>query len=91
MRATIEISLLEIFTKEQISEDDIIVRFFENITNMPEKKDYYVRDFEEFYFKIRPKYAPPVIKIILEVSTRFKIFMLGRFKAECMRIAIFNE
>jgi len=32
----------------------------------PEKKDYFIRDFEDFYFKVRPKFNSRLIKTLLE-------------------------
>ena len=31
----------------------------------PEKKDYFIRDFEDFYFKVRPKFNSRLIKTLL--------------------------
>jgi hypothetical protein len=33
---------------------------------LPEKKDYFIKDFEDFYFKIRPKFSSKLIKVLLE-------------------------
>ena len=56
------------YLKENISDEDLILRFFNVIREQPDKKDFFVRDFEEFYFKIRPKFNSKLIKILLEVS-----------------------
>ena len=37
---------------------------------MDDNKDYYINDFEEFYFKSRPRLSSKLIKIFLEVSDR---------------------
>lgn len=41
-------------------------KFFYNIGLIPEKKDYFIRDFDDFYFKIRPKFGAKLIKYLLE-------------------------
>ena len=60
-------SLLTINSKSKLTEEELLLKFFNNINTIPEKKDFFIRDFEEFYFKIRPKLAPKLIKILLEV------------------------
>lgn len=64
-----EQSLLEIYNKHNLSDEEIIIKFFTHINYLPEKKDYFIRDFEEFYFKIRPKFSSKLIKVLLEVMS----------------------
>jgi hypothetical protein len=46
----------------------MVVRFFKNLNAKPMNKDFYIKDFDDFYFKVRPKFAPKLIRILLEVS-----------------------
>jgi hypothetical protein len=41
-------------------------KFFNNISLLPEKKDYFIKDFEEFYFKMRPKFSGRLIRVLIE-------------------------
>jgi hypothetical protein len=62
-------SLLDLHAREpNLSDEDLVTRFFLNINAWPEKKDFFVRDFEEFYFKIRPRFTAKLIKTLIEVS-----------------------
>lgn len=54
--------------KFNLSDEDVVVRFFKNIKSKPQDKDYYIKDFEDFYFKIRPKFSIKLIRVFLEVS-----------------------
>jgi hypothetical protein len=46
-------------------------------------KDYFIRDFEDFYFKTRPKLASRLVHILLVVITINKNngMYLGRYKS----------
>ena len=54
--------------KDNLTEEQIVEKFFFNISIIPEKKDYFLRDFDEYYFRIRPKYTSKLIRIFLEVT-----------------------
>jgi hypothetical protein len=58
--------LTDAYLKENLSEEELIYRFFCNINMFPEKKDYFIKDFEDFYFKVRPKFSSRIIKSLLE-------------------------
>jgi hypothetical protein len=69
-----------------MSDEEIIIKFFTHINYLPEKKDYFIRDFEEFYFKIRPKFSSKLIKVLLEViSNLFYQLVVGRYRIWCCR------
>ena len=36
---------------------------------MEDNKNYYINDFEDFYFKMRPKLPSKTVKVFLEVTT----------------------
>lgn len=65
-----EVSLSDLYLKQNYTDEQIVMRFFSNINLLPEKKDFYIRDFEDFYFKIRPKFSSRLIKILLEGELR---------------------
>lgn len=74
------------------TEEDIIVKFFDNINLTPQKKDYYVRDFEDYYFKARPKFSQKLIKILIEVlHLSFNYLILGRPHVKHSRTAFINQ
>lgn len=64
----LELSLFEMSRKYHLSEEDVVLRFFHNINKNKCKKDFYIKDFESYYFKIRPKFSPKLIRVFLEVS-----------------------
>lgn len=47
-----------------------MMKFFRNINLIPEKKDFFIKDFEDFYFKMRPKLSSKLIKVLLEGDYR---------------------
>ena len=55
------------FKKYNLTEEEVVLRFFANIKRKPSNKDNFIRDFEEFYFKVRPKFSSKLIKLFLEV------------------------
>ena len=61
-------SLLNIYNKQKLTEEEFIIKLFDHINTLPEKKDFFIRNFEEFYFKIRPKLSQKIIKILLQVT-----------------------
>lgn len=58
--------MTEAYIKENLSDEELVYKFFSNINMFPEKKDYFIRDFEDFYFKVRPKFSSRLIKTLLE-------------------------
>jgi hypothetical protein len=62
-----EVSLLNLYKRTNISEEEIIMRFFANIKRKPYNKDNFIRDFDEYYFKVRPKLSSKLIRLLLEV------------------------
>jgi hypothetical protein len=54
---------------ENLTEEEIVLKFFNNIYLVPEKKDYFLKDFDEFYFKVRPKLGSKLIRLLLEVGS----------------------
>jgi hypothetical protein len=62
----LEQTLADAYIKDDLTEEEIVQKFFRNINMLPEKKDYFIKDFEDFYFKIRPKFSSKLIKILLE-------------------------
>jgi predicted SnoaL-like aldol condensation-catalyzing enzyme len=52
--------------KENLSDEELVYKFFNNINMLPEKKDYFIKDFEDFYFKMRPKFHSKLIRVLLE-------------------------
>jgi len=65
---SLETTLCESYIKENLSDEGAVQKFFRNINLAPEKKDFYIKDFEEFYFKFRPKFGSKLIDILLFVS-----------------------
>jgi len=57
----------------KLTDEEVVIKFFKNIEIKPQNKDSYIRDFEEFYFKNRPKFGPKLIKLLLEVRILFLI------------------
>jgi len=51
----------------KLTDEEVVIKFFKSIDAKPQNKDSYIRDFEDFYFKIRPKFGPKLIKLLLEV------------------------
>ena len=35
--------------------DDVVVYFFQQMSEQPENKNRFIQDFDEFYFKVRPR------------------------------------
>lgn len=60
-------SLIAIYNKSKLTEEEFILLFFNHVNTIPEKKDFFIRDFEEFYFNVRPRLSTRLIKILLEV------------------------
>ena len=54
-------------------------RFFRNMKEFPHKKDIYVKEFDDFYFRARPRYSSKFIRIFLEVRYS-KITFLGELE-----------
>ena len=53
------------------------MKFFTNMKKKPDNKDFFIRDFDEYYFKIRPKLSSKLIKMFLEVKLMITYFKLG--------------
>jgi hypothetical protein len=51
-----EIDLLTLYKKLRLTDEEIVLTFFKNINTKELSKDHWIRDFEDFYFKIRPKF-----------------------------------
>lgn len=47
--------LLSLYKTLRLTEEEIVLAFFKNINAKEQNKDQQIRDFEDFYFKIRPK------------------------------------
>ena len=62
----LNVSLTEAYNKDDLTDEEAVYKFFRNINMLPEKKDYFIKDFEDFYFKIRPKLSSKLIKVLLE-------------------------
>jgi hypothetical protein len=61
--------------KENLSDEGAVQKFFRNINLAPEKKDFYIKDFEEFYFKFRPKFGSKLINaLFFVIDISFSIF-----------------
>ena len=52
-----------------MSDEEVVLKFFKNMNTRPQNKDNFIRDFEDYYFKARPKFAPKLIRLLLEVTT----------------------
>ena len=50
------IDLFTLYKKLRLTDEDIVLTFFKNINTKELSKDHWIRDFEDFYFKIRPKF-----------------------------------
>jgi len=53
--------------KLKLTDEEVVIKFFKNVNAKPQNKDYYIKDFDDFYFKVRPKFAPKLVKLLLEV------------------------
>ena len=62
----LETTLSDSYIRENLSDEELVYKFFSNINMFPQKKDYFIRDFDDFYFKLRPKFSSRLIKILLE-------------------------
>jgi len=62
----LEVTLAEACIRDNLTDEEVVYKFFSNINMFPQKKDYFIRDFDDFYFKIRPKFSSKLIKILLE-------------------------
>jgi predicted SnoaL-like aldol condensation-catalyzing enzyme len=62
----LDVTLTEAYNKDDLTDEEAVYKFFRNINMLPEKKDYFIKDFEDFYFKIRPKFSSKLIKVLLE-------------------------
>ena len=58
-------SLYMIYKKHNLTEEEVLNKFFQAIQNQSENKDYYIRDLEDFYFQARPKFTPRQIRTLL--------------------------
>jgi hypothetical protein len=72
-----EISLITLYKKHRLNEEEIVQKFFKNLNSMRQNKDYHIRDFEEFYFKIRPKFSAKLVKLLLEVNISTFLTIIG--------------
>jgi hypothetical protein len=50
-----------------MTEEDVVIKFFKNINGYESKLDFYIKDFENYYFKMKPKFSPTLIRMFLEV------------------------
>lgn len=50
-----------------MTDEDTILRFFSNIKKRPDNKDNFIRDLDEYYFKVKPKFTSKLIRLLLEV------------------------
>jgi hypothetical protein len=68
----------------KLTDEEVVIRFFRSIDMKPHNKDNYIKDFEDFYFKIRPKYGQKLIKLLLEVRLKqIKVFrVIQRLKSQ---------
>ena len=64
--------------KYNLSDEEVINRFFTFIKIMEDDKDYYINDFEDFYFRTRPKLSSKTVKIFLEVRTNLMMVFRER-------------
>ena len=55
------------FKKYNLTDEEAVTRFFQNVKRRPSNKDNFIRDFDEYYFKVRPKFTAKLIRILLEV------------------------
>lgn len=85
--------LITMYRTMKLTDEEIVIKFFKNINARMYNKDNYIRDFEDFYFKIRPKFGPKLIKLLLEVrnTPRFLNSKIGRFYYEHLRTLGINE
>ena len=91
-RNCLEVSLTQAYLDESLTEAEIVIKFFRNINLVPDKKDYFIREFEDFYFKVRPKLTAQLIRVLLEVKDIvFKIFISGWFKEWNTRSSLSNK
>ncbi|CDW79950.1 px domain containing protein [Stylonychia lemnae] len=77
-----EIDLLTLYKKLRLSEEEIVLTFFKNINIKEQSKDHWIRDFEDFYFKIRPKFQSKLIRLLLEGDMTINIQGLFYFMSE---------
>ena len=73
-----ELSLYQMYKNYNLTDEDMVKRFFDNIRRKPNNKDNFIRDFDEYYFKVRPKFIPKLIKIFLEVRVNLKFKSIYR-------------
>lgn len=59
-------TLTDAYNTDALTDEEAVYKFFRNINMLPEKKDYFIKDFEDFYFKIRPKFSSKLIKVLME-------------------------
>ena len=57
--------------KYNLSNEEVIARFFTFITIMDDNKDFFINDLEEYYFRVRPKLSSKTVKLLLEVRKSF--------------------
>lgn len=63
------LSLFNVKKRQQIiDDDDLVYKFFENLELGHEHKDYFIRDFEDYFFQERPQFTEKVIKFLIDVS-----------------------
>lgn len=43
-------SIIQIKEKYKMNDEEIVQRLFRCINTLPDKKDYFIRDFEEYFF-----------------------------------------
>lgn len=50
-----------------VTDEEIMFRFFRCILECPDKKDFFIRDFESFYFKSKPRFSKKLVKVMMKV------------------------
>ena len=43
-------SLAYLQKKHGLTEEEVIMRFFKHMSSFPDKKDFFIRDFDDYYF-----------------------------------------
>lgn len=60
-----EITLYNMYKAYNLTDEEAINKFFINMRKRPMNKDNYIRDFDEYYFRARPKFSPKLIRMFL--------------------------
>ncbi len=68
-----QITLYQMFKTRNMTDEEALLRFFGSVKSKPNNKDNFVRDLDEYYFKVRPKLTPKLIRLLLEVRIRWEM------------------